>query len=159
MLADGVAVTAERRKSWFKSIGWVSQNPQLSTGDVAHQFKLVDPDIAPEKISDLLIQCGLHISDLPAGLATPIGSAGESGNAASGGQVRKIALARALAATPKVLIADEPTADLDQVSSEAVMKVLREYAQSGAIVICITHDRSVLKSDDMMAVFSEALST
>ena len=107
----------------------------------------------------MLKQCGLHIGDLPAGLATPIGSSGESGNAASGGQVRKIALARSLAAKPRVLIADEPTADLDQISSDAVMKVLREYAQSGAIVICITHDRSVLKSDDMIAVFAEAIST
>ena len=159
VLANGVAVTAERRKSWFKSIGWVPQNPQLCAGDIAHQFRLIDPDIAPEVITDLLNQCGLHIGDLPAGLATPIGNSGESGNAASGGQVRKIALARALAAKPRVLIADEPTADLDQVSSEVVMKVLREYAQSGAIVICITHDRSVLKSDDMMAVFSEVLST
>ena len=54
------------------------------------------------------------------------------------------------------MIADEPTADLDQVSGEAVMKALRDYAASGAIGICITHDSSVLTSDDLVATFSKA---
>jgi ABC-type transport system involved in cytochrome bd biosynthesis fused ATPase/permease subunit len=155
--ADGVEVTAERRKSWFKSIGWVPQNPQLANGDVAHQFTIVDSELSNDEITKILGRCGLALRDLPEGLETAIGASGEVGSAASGGQIRKIALARAIAAKPRVLIADEPTADLDQASGEAVMKALREYAGSGAIVICITHDRSVLRHGDLVASFSKAL--
>jgi len=156
LLADGVEVTAERRKSWFKSIGWVPQNPQLATGGVGHQFTLVDPDLSENEIVELLRRCGLDVAELPAGLRTAIGASGEGGSAASGGQIRKIALARAIAAKPRVLIADEPTADLDHVSGEAVMKALRDYAATGAIVICITHDSSILSIDDLVATFSKA---
>ena len=156
LMADGVEVTAERRKSWFKSIGWVPQNPQLATGTVGHQFTIVDPELTESDITELLRRCGLEVSDLPNGLMTAIGTSGEGGSAASGGQIRKIALARAIAAKPRTLIADEPTADLDQASGEAVMKALRGYAASGAIVICITHDSSVLSSDDLIATFSKA---
>ena len=156
LMADGVEVTAERRKSWFKSIGWVPQNPQLATGTVGHQFTIVDPELTESDITELLRRCGLEVSDLPNGLMTAIGTSGEGGSAASGGQIRKIALARAIAAKPRTLIADEPTADLDQASGEAVMKALRGYAASGAIVICITHDSSILSSDDLIATFSKA---
>jgi len=157
LLADGVEVTAERRKSWFENVGWVPQNPQLASGGVGHQFTLVDSTLSTDEITDLLKRCGLDVADLPTGLATAIGSSGESGSAASGGQIRKIALARAIAAKPRVLIADEPTADLDHASGEAVMKALRDYAASGSIVICITHDRSVVGTDDLVASFSMAL--
>lgn len=157
LMADGVEVTAERRKSWFKSIGWVPQNPQLARGNVVHQFTIVNNAISNDEITEILGRCGLAMKDLPEGLATSIGTSGEVGSAASGGQVRMIALARAMAAKPRVLIADEPTADLDQASGESVMKALRDYAGSGAIVICITHDRSVLRHDDLVATFSKAL--
>ena len=46
------------------------------------------------------------------------------------------------------MIADEPTADLDSKSSEIVMKALRDYAATGVIVVCITHDLSIVRSDD-----------
>jgi len=156
LIADGVEVNAQRRKSWFKSIGWVPQNPHLAHGDVAHQFTMVDAAITKNEITEILQRCGLALEDLPEGLTTSIGASGEVGSAASGGQIRKIALARAIAAKPRVLIADEPTADLDQASGESVMKALRDYAGSGAIVICITHDRSVLRHGDLVATFSKA---
>ncbi|MDO8646195.1 MAG: ABC transporter transmembrane domain-containing protein [Candidatus Planktophila sp.] len=157
LVADGVEVTAERRKSWFKSIGWVPQNPQLAHGNVGHQFTIVDEGLSNDEVTQILGLCGLALSDLPEGLATAIGASGEVGSAASGGQIRKIALARAIAAKPRVLIADEPTADLDQASGESVMKTLRDYASNGAIVICITHDQSVLRDGDLVATFSKAL--
>jgi ABC-type lipoprotein export system ATPase subunit len=82
-----------------------------------------------------------------------VGASGEGGNAASGGQIRKIAIARALLCKPQVLIADEPTADLDLDSADRVMKTLRGYATSGAIVICITHDLSIVRSEDSQQSF------
>ena len=95
----------------------------------------------------------MEVSDLPSGLETQLGAVGESSNAASGGQIRKIAIARALVSRPQVLIADEPTADLDSDSADKVMKTLRGYAASGSIVICITHDVSIMRADDSQQSF------
>ena len=141
------------RSSWFKTIGWVPQQPQLATGSLRRQFQLIAPTIEDSAIKEILAQCGLEVSDLPSGLETQLGAVGESSNAASGGQIRKIAIARALVSRPEVLIADEPTADLDSDSADKVMKTLRGYAASGSIVICITHDVSIMRADDSQQSF------
>ena len=144
---------ASLKSSWFKTIGWVPQQPQLATGTLRQQFQLISPTIEDSSIIEILTQCGLEVSDLPSGLETQLGAVGESSNAASGGQIRKIAIARALVSLPQVLIADEPTADLDSVSADKVMKTLRRYATSGSIVICISHDVSIMRADDSQQSF------
>jgi ABC-type transport system involved in cytochrome bd biosynthesis fused ATPase/permease subunit len=147
------ALDASLKQSWFTTIGWVPQQPQLANGSLRQQFKLISPTIEDVVITKMLARCGLHIDDLPSGLETQLGAAGESSNAASGGQIRKIAIARALISKPQVLIADEPTADLDSESADMVMKTLRGYASSGAVVICITHDLSIVNVDDSQQSF------
>jgi ABC-type transport system involved in cytochrome bd biosynthesis fused ATPase/permease subunit len=141
------------RDSWFKTIGWVPQQPQLAHGSLREQFQLISPTITDAAIIKMLVRCGLEIDDLPLGLESQLGAAGESSNTASGGQIRKIAIARALISKPQVLVADEPTADLDSESADRVMKTLRGYASSGAIVICITHDLSIVNVDDSQQSF------
>jgi ABC-type transport system involved in cytochrome bd biosynthesis fused ATPase/permease subunit len=141
------------KSSWFKTIGWVPQQPQLAHGTLRHQFQLIAPTIDDAAITKMLARCGLATTDLPNGLETHLGAAGESSNAASGGQIRKIAVARALISRPQVLIADEPTADLDSESADKVMKMLRGYATSGAVVICITHDVSIIRTQDSQQSF------
>jgi ABC-type transport system involved in cytochrome bd biosynthesis fused ATPase/permease subunit len=141
------------KSSWFKTIGWVPQQPQLAHGTLRHQFQLIVPTIDDAAITKMLARCGLVTTDLPNGLETHLGAAGESSNAASGGQIRKIAIARALISRPQVLIADEPTADLDSESADKVMKTLRGYATSGSVVICITHDVSIIRTQDSKQSF------
>jgi ABC-type transport system involved in cytochrome bd biosynthesis fused ATPase/permease subunit len=141
------------KSSWFAHIGWVPQLPRLANGSLRHQFQLISPAIADTDIEKLLARCGLEIDQLPDGFETMVGASGEGSNPASGGQIRKIAIARALLSKPQVLIADEPTADLDSDSAERVMKALRGYATSGAIVICITHDLSIVRSEDSQQSF------
>ena len=58
----------------------------------------------------------------------------------SGGQQQRVAIARALAHDPPVLLADEPTAHLDYIQVEAVLRLLRELASPGRIVVVATHD-------------------
>jgi ABC-type transport system involved in cytochrome bd biosynthesis fused ATPase/permease subunit len=146
-------LNAFMKNSWFKTIGWVPQQPQLATGTLRKQFQLISPTIEDASIIKMLARCGLEVTDLPNGLETQLGAAGESSNAASGGQIRKIAIARALVSQPQVLIADEPTADLDSESADKVMKTLRGYATSGSIVICITHDVSIVRAEDSQQSF------
>jgi len=138
----------ELNDAWFKNLGWVPQFPQLAFGTVRDQFTLISKGASDSDIEKILCGCGLELRDLPLGLDSTVGGAGEGTNSASGGQIRKIAVARALFSRPQVLIADEPTADLDSNSADTVMKALRDYATSGAVVICITHDLSIVSPDD-----------
>ena len=61
----------------------------------------------------------------------------------SGGQQQRVAIARAVAARPPIILADEPTGNLDSRSGEDVMRILHELNSEGRTVILITHDNSI----------------
>ena len=66
----------------------------------------------------------------------------------SGGEIRRVSIARALMNRPKLLIADEPTGDLDAESTDIVMRLLRNVADEGTAVLMVTHDADALPFAD-----------
>ena len=74
-------------------------------------------------------------------------------NQLSGGQSQRVAIARALANDPVLILADEPTGNLDTASSANVQAILRDLARNhGRSVVVVTHDREFAKSADRVIV-------
>ena len=66
----------------------------------------------------------------------------------SGGELRRVAIARAMVRQPEVILADEPTSDLDRANTDAVISLLREAADRGAAVLLVTHELDLLNRVD-----------
>jgi len=76
----------------------------------------------------------------------------------SGGEMQRVAIARALAADPVLLLADEPTGNLDSRSGEAVLELLKQTTkQEGKTVIMVTHDRRAALTGDQLVVLEDGM--
>ena len=71
-------------------------------------------------------------------------------NELSGGELRRMSVARALINEPEIIIADEPTGDLDADTTVLVMELLKSRAEEGASVLIVTHDKDVLPYSDIV---------
>ena len=85
------------------------------------------------------------IAAFPDGYATVIG---ERGITLSGGQKQRVAIARALANHPRLILADEPTAALDKVSSAIVLDMFKRLTQHGSTILVVTHDNRIFPFAD-----------
>lgn len=134
-----------KRRSLHSSIGWIPQLPTLTSESIRDFFKHIVPAMSEDELIDLLVDVGLRLDALPDGLDTQLAGLGEKSSHLSGGQIRRIAIARALAIKPSLVIADEPTADLDSESAIEVLALLSSLSRSGVIVIVVLHrpDQSI----------------
>jgi len=91
--------------------------------------------------------------DLATALATPVG---EQGNLLSGGQARRVALARAFARDSSLVLLDEPTAGLDSENERLITASLHQLAQ-GRTMIMLTHRLATARAADRIAVMAEGM--
>lgn len=73
----------------------------------------------------------------------------------SGGQQQRVAIARAIAQAPPIILADEPTGNLDSNSTKEIMQILRELHGEGRTVILITHDNEIAQQADRVIKISD----
>lgn len=71
-------------------------------------------------------------------------------NELSGGEVRRLAIARALVMKPPIILADEPTGDLDDENTQAVLQLFRDLADNGAAVLLVTHEAEAKQYADFI---------
>jgi ABC-type multidrug transport system fused ATPase/permease subunit len=132
-------------KEWRAQIAWQPQEPKFPLGTVRQILQHAAPEATDSELIRALGEVDLEISDLPGGLETELGTLQQR---LSIGQLRKIALARALLKKSPILILDEPTASIDDVSEATIGRILQREAQRGAIVILISHREQLVTSAD-----------
>lgn len=124
-----------------EKISWLPQEPKFPIGSVAQILRHAKSDATDFELVEILGNVDLDLVDLAQGLQTQLGTLNQP---LSIGQLRKIALARALLKPGQLLILDEPTASIDDVSESTISKILEERAGQGALVLLITHRVSMI---------------
>ncbi len=114
-------------------------------GFVFQSFNLIDDLTVAENVEVALLYRGLSRGERKKRIAEALERVGISHRAKhrpqqlSGGQQQRVAVARALVSKPKLILADEPTGNLDTANGEAVMQLLKDAAAAGVTVVMVTH--------------------
>jgi ABC-type multidrug transport system fused ATPase/permease subunit len=150
---DGVDVREVTLASLRRAIGLISQDPFLFSATVRENIAFGAGDLPDDAVEAVARAAQAHefISRLPEGYDTVIG---ERGITLSGGQRQRLAIARALAVDPRILILDDATASVDA-STEALIRVGLRSAMEGRTTFIIAHRLSTIALADEIVVLAD----
>ena len=124
--------------AWRARLGWMPQAPHFLNSSLADNVSFGQTGDLDEALRAAAV--GSVVDALPGGKQALLG---ETGGGLSGGEARRITLARAIFARPDILLADEPTADLDPETADMVMAGMRQLSERGCSLVVATHDREL----------------
>ena len=151
---DGGDVFTWNRENFGEHVGYLPQGIELFSGTIKQNIARMQENVDPELVIETAKMCGAHemILKLPEGYDADIGQGGAN---LSGGQRQRIALARAFYGKPKLVVLDEPNANLDEAGEEALANALKEARKKNISVIVISHRPSVLSAVDKVMVIQD----
>ncbi len=129
-----------------KLISWIPQSPTLFYGSIIDNIRFGDQNASDQDVINLCQKLGIDdfIQKLPNGYETIVG---EKGYGLSGGQIQRIAIARAFLRDAPLILMDEPTASLDRQSEEILYQAINKIAQ-GKTIITIAHRLNTIENAD-----------
>lgn len=139
--------------SWRRRIVYVPQDSFILNASIADNVKFFDQEVTDEDVKNAIRSAHLDdlINSLPAGLLTKVG---ERGSRLSGGERQRIALARALARRPSILILDEATSSLDAHTEVAIKEALKGLKRTVTIIV-IAHKPSTIDYVDKIIALKD----
>lgn len=139
----GQPLSADNADAWRSRLGWMPQAPHFLTGSLRANLALGRDGDLPRALQVAAVADVAQA--MPRGLTTRLG---ETGGGLSGGEARRMTLARAILSAPDLILADEPTADLDSTTAAQVADGLLSEAARGATLIVATHDPALVAQMD-----------
>ncbi len=154
LFVDNIDVNAldeqEQTEFRLKTLGYVFQD-----------YALVPDLTAQENIMIPLVMRGMDWNDAKCTADTALADVGLEGKSnnlpsqLSGGEQQRVSIARAVASKPKIIFADEPTANLDSISGEAVIDLLGSLHKKGQTIVMVTHEEEYTKYCDRIVYMED----
>lgn len=143
---SGLSPEGTGTEGWNRIVQLCPQEPFFRSGTLMENFETVSPGISEERIRSLCRRVGLDLDQLGdrSGTDTMLG---ERGARISGGERARLAIARVLALNPRVLLLDEPTAALDDDSTDRLISTLVDLRRDHCIIVT-THDARLFATTD-----------
>ena len=150
ILVNGVPLATFDRETWWRRLAYVPQAPRIFAGTIADNLRLARPDADETALrsacrSALLLDV---IESLPQGFATRLG---EGGTGLSGGEIQRLALARAFLKDAPLLILDEATAHLDLETEAMVAQAIADLVRNRTSIL-IAHRLATVRRADQILV-------
>ena len=155
VLLDDRPLAGWSRDELGPHIGYLPQDIELFDGSIAENIARMG-EAESEQVIAAAVAAGLHqmILSFPQGYDSPIG---EGGGLLSGGQRQRIGLARAIYGKPRLVVLDEPNANLDDAGEAALVKVVSALKAQGSAVVLISHRPGVLAVADRLVVLRDGV--
>lgn len=152
ILVDGYGLESLDLAAWRSVVGYVPQTPKILSATVADNVRFHRSGVSDEDVNDALRIAGLEVevAALPDGHLTKIGM---NVDGLSGGQLQRLAIARALVGHPKLILMDEPTSSIDEKSEEEVTAAIAAASVHSSILVA-THRPRILAYCDRVVDLS-----
>ena len=148
LIGGAVIVDGRPMSDLSAAVGWVSQHPPTLAGTLDDNIRLARRDATEDEVGRVIAMTGLDaVSAARTGMRLD-----ERGSGLSGGERKRIGLARALLKNPRVLLLDEPTADLDADAEDALIAVIQKAAEGRTVILSSHSPRLIAVANQVVSL-------